>query len=79
MAQHYQACFDVQTRCCVCPIGDRAAAVRAAAPEMEELLRVLLDPERPPTRCFRTDCSCEIHRGRALLDRLDKVGKEPVE
>jgi hypothetical protein len=73
---HSQACFDVISRRCVCPLGNREARVRRLASEMEALLRVLLDPSRPPTECRRTNCSCEIHAGRALLARIDAPLKE---
>lgn len=39
MADHSQACFDVQTQRCVCPIGNRSARVRAAAPKLLAMLR----------------------------------------
>jgi hypothetical protein len=39
VGEHWQACFDVNTRRCVCPIGTREARVCEAAPKMEALLR----------------------------------------
>lgn len=38
MSEHWQACFDVQTRRCVCPIENKDARIREAAPEMREML-----------------------------------------
>lgn len=68
MSEHWQRCFDVQTRRCVCPIENRDARVSEAAPEMLALLREAA-PSGPHQHV--DSMTCWFCRAKRLLARID--------